>query len=249
MRAVNVIVKMRTKRARTEDTLVLNDDIEVRHCVDGNGLFSRRTLPVGWCFDEHPVCVESQPHSARRRLPHAHDVDELMEELCKPSYQREVRGDHRMSYMQRHLDMQGDGPGTLPRWARAIRMATHSYNLLAAQLQSNVATHAGGGGLILFPSLRFANHRCASAANTELCWVSEPDESTSSEGRSCRCGVGDYRLRALEAIPAGHEISFSYIGNTLVKPEDLTERQALLFRRWGFHCSCSLCLKQKVTGD
>ena len=70
-----------------------------------------------------------------------------------------------MSYLQRHLEMQGDGPDEMPQWALACGTSASQYNLLAAQLQSNVARHAEGGGFVLNPQLRLVNHACGDAAN------------------------------------------------------------------------------------
>ena len=100
-----------------------------------------------------------------------HDVDELMREILEGAaagtgrLRALVSGDWRMTHVQRHLDMQGDGPEEgLPEWAVRLGTPVADYNLLAAQLQSNVGRAApecgSGEGLCLNPITRLANHSC-----------------------------------------------------------------------------------------
>ena len=210
--------------------------LEVRACKNGNGVFATQPLASGWCWFYQPVCVPSSPTSIRRRLPLL--IDELMAEIANDEYLSHLLTDSpwRMSYVQRHLDQQGDGPDVMPRWARAIRMRPADYNVLAARLQSNVARHVDGEGLVLWPHLRMTNHACGDSANCEICRVPGSGESGSD--------LGSYALRAVRQITAGEEIVWSYHGDALSQREELDERRALLFHRWGFWCQCGHCRSQ-----
>ena len=237
------------KRPRADDNAAargeLPEELELRHRPGrGNGVFASRPLPVNWTWRDHPVCVAD---ASGRRLPEADNPDELMQELGEGAaagracYASLIDGPCRMSYVQRHLDMQDTGEEELPEWARALRWTPDKYNALAATLQSNIARHAEGGGLVLNPMLRLANHSCE--PNTDICWdpVTWPHE--------CACGLGHYILRARRPIRQGEEVTFSYIGTgALCSPFELEERRALLQRRWGFSCACGLCARQTARG-
>ena len=144
-----------------------------------------------------------------------------------------------MTYMQRHLDMQETDEHDLPAWARELDWTPERYNVLAATLQSNVARHAEGGGLILNPMIRLCNHSCE--PNTEICW--DP-----TDAQSCECGLGHYLLRVSRPIGKGEELTFSYIGEVLCEDTQAEDRGALLTRRWGFACLCGMCTRQLATG-
>ena len=149
-----------------------------------------------------------------------------------------IEGEWKMSHVQRHLDMQETTDDDLPEWARKLQWTPEKYNAVAATLQSNVARHAEGGGLILNPMVRLCNHSCR--PNAELCW--DP-----SDADACPCGLGHYVVRALRPIHAGEELTYSYIGTGMLSgAEDAHERWAVLSRRWGFDCTCGLCVEQRV---
>ena len=159
-----------------------------------------------------------------------------------------IDGEWKMTHLQRHLDMQDDDV-ELPAWAVQLGVSAAQYNLLAAQLQSNVArdaTSVGGEAICLNPRLRLANHSCI--ANVEL--ASCPDANPSEGGAAgCSCGLGNYALRAKRPIDAGEELCFSYIGDgQLASTAERDERREVLRRRWGFWCDCTLCMEQEPKG-
>ena len=146
-----------------KSSLALTSQLEARPTEwAGHGVFALADLPEGWMWKDHPVCVprragEAAAGVAERRLPRADDVDELMQELSERALAGDERcgrllvGEWAMTHMPRHLEAQGDGPDELPQWALDCGTPAASYNLLAAQLQSNVARHAEGGGFVLNP--------------------------------------------------------------------------------------------------
>uniref|UniRef100_A0A7S4B8N0 SET domain-containing protein n=1 Tax=Chrysotila carterae TaxID=13221 RepID=A0A7S4B8N0_CHRCT len=126
----------------------------------------------------------------------------------------------------------------LPDWSRELGLQVNQYNTLAAQLQSNVArVHDGDdSGLVLNPILRLCNHSCA--PNAQLAWTAAPSAE-------CPCGVGQFRLLALQDIGADEEIRYTYIGTPGIDaPLSADRRRALLQRRWGFWCGCSMCASE-----
>ena len=168
-------------------------------------MFALVDVPSGWLWKDRPVCVPrraGEEGTAERRLPRADDIDELMQELCERAQagdeasSRLLSGEWAMSYMQRHLEMQGDGPDEMPQWALACGTSASQYNLLAAQLQSNVARHAEGGGFVLNPQLRLVNHACGDAANAELAEIAYAEEIT-------------YAARTRRPISAGEQMTYS----------------------------------------
>lgn len=216
-------------------------ELEARRCVGGkrgHGIFARVDLDAGWMLMDHAICVPNQAGAPARRLPNFEVVDELMELLVTDdSYCDLVSGVWQMSHVPRHLDAQETSEADLPEWATRLQMPVARYNLLAAQLQSQIARDEHGTGLILLPSIRLANHACE--PTTELGYA--PDMDT-----SCPCGHGQYVLRALHDVRAGAELTFSYIGSQLLEATHLDERRELLQRRWGFHCECHLCTAQEA---
>lgn len=167
-----------TKRPRlgSQRSLALTSQLEARPTQwAGHGVFALADLPAGWMWKDHPVCVprragEEAAGVAERRLPRADDVDELMQELCERALAGDERcgrllsGDWAMTHMPRHLEAQGDGPDEMPQWALNCGTTAAGYNLLAAQLQSNVARHAEGGGFVLNPQARHAPAPAACSA-------------------------------------------------------------------------------------
>ena len=165
---------MSTKRPRlgSQRSLALTSQLEARPTQwAGHGVFALADLPAGWMWKDHPVCVprragEEAAGVAERRLPRADDVDELMQELCERALAGDERcgrllsGDWAMTHMPRHLEAQGDGPDEMPQWALDCGTTAAGYNLLAAQLQSNVARHAEGGGFVLNPQVAPAPAAC-----------------------------------------------------------------------------------------
>ena len=159
---------MPTKRRRlgSQRSLALTSQLEARPTQwAGHGVFALESLPAGWMWKDHPVCVprragEEAAGVAERRLPRADDVDELMQELSERALAGDERcgrllsGEWAMTHMPRHLEAQGDGPDEMPQWALDCGTPAAGYNLLAAQLQSNVARHAEGGGFVLNPQAR-----------------------------------------------------------------------------------------------
>ena len=166
--------RMSTKRPRlgSQRSLALTSQLEARPTQwAGHGVFALADLPAGWMWKDHPVCVprragEEAAGVAERRLPRADDVDELMQELCERALAGDERcgrllsGDWAMTHMPRHLEAQGDGPDEMPQWALDCGTTAAGYNLLAAQLQSNVARHAEGGGFVLNPQVAPAPAAC-----------------------------------------------------------------------------------------
>lgn len=222
-------------------------ELEARACAAGNGIFARTALEPAWCWDDLPVTVPDG--AGGRRLPHMANIDELMQEVIEraaagePRFAQLVAGPYAMSHVGRHLEAQGDPALVeLPEWALATRTPAAEYNLLAARLQSNIARHHDGEGLILNPLIRLANHACD--GNTDLAWV-PPEAAAAASAREPPCEAGHYVLRARRAVRAGEELTYSYIGNhVLLEQSDLAERRALLLRRWGFECRCALCRAQ-----
>ena len=228
-----------TKRPRlgSQRSLALTSQLEARPTEwAGNGIFALADLPAGWMWKDHPVCVprragEEAAGVAERRLPRADDVDELMQELSERALAGDERcgrllsGEWAMTHMPRHLEAQGDGPDEMPQWALDCGTPAAGYNLLAAQLQSNVARHAEGGGFVLNPQaramhmhmhthahmhtmhmhmpchacwqLRLVNHACGGAANTELAWVPPPVPPLRDAVDAAGAGAG------AEACPCG----------------------------------------------
>lgn len=195
------------KRARPPRSLALSaPELEARPAPEaGHGVFALVDVPSGWLWKDRPVCVPrraGEEGTAERRLPRADDIDELMQELCERAQagdeasSRLLSGEWAMSYMQRHLEMQGDGPDEMPQWALACGTSASQYNLLAAQLQSNVARHAEGGGFVLNPQLRLVNHACGDAANAELAEIAYAEEIT-------------YAARTRRPISAGEQMTYS----------------------------------------
>jgi hypothetical protein len=226
-------------------SLGLEDHVEVRSSSIGHGLYARVDLPAGWCLKDHPVCVPEHPDCAggdanARRLPSIHNVDELMREILEGAaagcerLAALVKGRWKLTHVPRHLEAQGDGPDEgLPEWAVRLGTSVATYNLLAAQLQSNVARDASGEGLCLQPKIRLANHSCA--GNMQLGYA--PDWPS-----ACPCGLGHYILQAMRPIRAGEELRYSYIGEgVLVEAGAREQRRAVLHRQWGFWCECSRC--------
>jgi hypothetical protein len=237
----------------------LCDALEARPCVDashGNGVFARKDIEAGtYHLRDHAVCVASTPEEvaagwAVRRLPAPDAIDELMHELSARANRGDaqaaalLRGQWAMSHVERHLALQGEGPEVMPSWAVACGVDAASYNLLASQLQSNLARHADGGGLILNPSIRLVNHACGSAASMELAWHPPGASAAWHTSDGCACAVGHYVLRARRHIAAGEEVTYSFVGDTLSLPSERLERRAILLRRWGFVCGCALCVQQ-----
>ena len=62
---------------------------------------------------------------------------------------------------------------------------------------TQVARDASGGGYLLFPRIRLANHSCE--PNTEVAHF--PNAFA-----CCACGLGHYVLRATRPIRAGEEV-------------------------------------------
>lgn len=220
----------------------------------GHGLFARKKLPAGWMFHDHPICIPCPSDAARRQLPTFDFIDELMQTIMETAatgnerFSDLIDGEWKMTHLQRHLDMQDDDV-ELPAWAVQLGVSAAQYNLLAAQLQSNVArdaTSVGGEAICLNPRLRLANHSCI--ANVEL--ASCPDANPSEGGAAgCSCGLGNYALRAKRPIDAGEELCFSYIGDgQLASTAERDERREVLHRRWGFWCNCTLCMEQEPKG-
>ena len=246
-----------SKKARTDVVQPISDGVEIRSSAKkGNGLFAQRNLAKGWIFQDHPVCVpcafEKSPTG--RQLPRLDCVDDLMQAIVEGAeagmqeFVDLLQGPYRMTYLARHLEMQ-DEAVELPDWATLLGVPAAKYNLLAAQLQSNVArgaTSEGGDGFILNPRIRLANHACD--GNVELAY--SPDSDPAAGGRpGCSCGLGNYLLRATRPIPEGTELCFSYIGDhVLAGAADRDERRELLHRRWGFWCECNRCVAQ-APGD
>eukprot|EP00933_Yihiella_yeosuensis_P000283 TRINITY_DN10043_c0_g1_i2.p1 TRINITY_DN10043_c0_g1~~TRINITY_DN10043_c0_g1_i2.p1 ORF type:complete len:335 (+),score=84.08 TRINITY_DN10043_c0_g1_i2:303-1307(+) len=232
-------------RMSDEEVLPVNDEkLEARATKDrGNGIFALCELPKGWCWLDHPVCVASS--NGKRRLPDPGNIDELMQELSEGAaggnepFKRMLRGKWRLAYVQRFFDIQDTTDEELPVWAKNLKMSAVEYNTLVAQLQSNVARHTSEGmdGIVLNPYITIANHECD--ANMELSWAPH-------EVNKCSCGLGHYVLCARRDIAAGEELCFSYLGTgVLTSQEDFYKRQAVLEKRWGFKCCCSLCEQQQ----
>lgn len=233
---------------RVDPAKVLSAALEVRCCPGGgrgNGVFARVALAAGWMWKDHPVCVPNVPRKgdAERRLPHIDDVDELMEELAsRERYGELLHGPWAMSHIVRHLDMQDTTEAELPDWATRRQMPLAEYNLLAAQLQTQVAREDGGDGLVLLPQIRLANHACD--ANTELAYAPE------LEPGCCACGLGHFVLRTVRTVAVGEELTWSYIGSSaLMTAAERNERRALLQRRWDFMCECALCRLQEPASE
>ena len=328
-----------TKRPRlgSQRSLALTSQLEARPTQwAGHGVFALADLPAGWMWKDHPVCVprragEEAAGVAERRLPRADDVDELMQELCERALAGDERcgrllsGDWAMTHMARHLEAQGDGPDEMPQWALDCGTTAAGYNLLAAQLQSNVARHAEGGGFVLNPQVhahapgacsapapaRDAHahaharaHAHAHAPNAHAhahahahavpCTLAAPARQPRLRQRgqhrarmgapSCGRGRGGGRgvpvragplrgartaadqcgrgaelllclsrhrtcaprrnLRRRTAHPPRARHPRADIGDELASASERAERQALLLRRWGFHCRCELCVAQ-----
>lgn len=243
------------------DVLELNDEVEARPLPGkGNALFARVALAAGWTLRDHPVCVAD---AASRRLPRLDNVDELMQTLAEEAaagnvqYGQLLSGCWRMSFLDRHLEMQDTTDAELPEWAVNLGWTANEYNVLAAQLQSNVARHHDGeqdqgarASVILLPRLHLCNHACGSAANVELGWEplgGPPAPVVGSGGGDCPCGVGHYVLIARRAIAEGEELCFSYIGShVLCERDDMEERRTVLKQRWGFDCQCPLCTEHQA---
>jgi hypothetical protein len=229
-----------------ESLLRISDAVEVGPSpTGGHGLYARVDLSAGWLFHDHPVCV-AEPGSGHRRLPI--DIDELMcavftgERRGDPRLADLVSGPFKMTHLARHYEMQ-DEDVELPEWAKRLALPAAAYNMLAAQLQTNIARDATGDGLILYPRIRLANHSCA--GNTEIC-LFEGANSALGGVPGCPCSVGNYVLRAKRLIRAGEELAYSYIGeHVLASSDELNERRALLERRWGFWCACPKCEEQE----
>ena len=216
-------------------------ELEARRCPGGergNGVFALVDLPPGWMFRDHPICIAASGEDKTRRLPAFEEVDDLMREIAtNAEYQEMMGGPWQMSHVQRHFDAQETTEDELPEWATQIGLALDEYNLLAAQLQTQVAREEQGGGLICLPKIRLVNHACD--ANTEIAYAPE------LEAGCCPCGLGHYVLRAIKHIRAGDEITFSYIGaSTLMEAEAAEQRRQLLQRRWDFRCECVRCVEQ-----
>ena len=230
-----------------ESLLQISDAVEVGPSpTGGHGLYARVDLSAGWLFHDHPVCV-AEPGSGYRRLPKADDIDELMCAVFTGERSGDARladlisGPFKMTHLTRHYEMQ-DEDVELPEWAKRLALSAAAYNMLAAQLQSNIARDATGDGLILYPRIRFANHSCA--GNTEIC-LFEGADSALGGVPGHQCSVGNYVLRAKRFIRAGEELTYSYIGeHVLASSDELNERRALLHRRWGFWCECPWCEAQ-----
>jgi hypothetical protein len=243
------------KRQREEpshhgERIRLSDAVEVGPSPKGgHGLFALRDLPAGWLYHDHPVCVAAGMGAASdRRLPKADDIDELMCAILTGARASDarlsdlVRGPFKMTHLARHFEMQDENV-ELPEWAQRCALPAVEYNMLAAQLQSNIARDATGDGLCLNPRIRFANHSCA--ANTEIGHFEGADAALGGVP-GCSCSVGNYVLRALRPLRAGEELTFSYIGeHVLASPEERDERRSVLHRRWGFWCECPRCEAQK----
>ena len=230
--------KAEEKSDASTTVYMLSAELEARSSPQkGNGIFARTDLPAGWMWQDHPVCVPSgKAEPPVRRLPGFDEVDELMEEVFK-SHQHLLRGPWRMSHVSRHLAAQETTEAELPYWATQSALGIKEYNLLAAMLQSQVCREEKGDSLVLLPRIRLANHACN--ANTELAYAPELDPER------CACGFGNYVLRTLRDVKCGEEVTFSYIGTSmLMGTEDCNERRQLLQRRWDFMCGCALCRAQ-----
>uniref|UniRef100_A0A7S4B9U3 SET domain-containing protein n=1 Tax=Chrysotila carterae TaxID=13221 RepID=A0A7S4B9U3_CHRCT len=292
------------KKSKSSRRWIINHHLESHETGPscGNGLFARKPLPAGWTFLEHPICVKQEPSAIgrERRLPAASDLDELMAEVSRRAltgslvHERLLHGPWAMSYVPEHYEMQDTVEAELPDWSRELGLQVNQYNTLAAQLQSNVArVHDGDdSGLVLNPILRLCNHSCA--PNAQLAWTAAPSAE-------CPCGVGQFRLLALQDIGAGvlinipftcdcsqqprivqklyqgvffevvnscprrcshraewlltlhrvcavladEEIRYTYIGTPGIDaPLSADRRRALLQRRWGFWCGCSMCASE-----
>ena len=160
----------------------------------GNGVFALKDIEANWCWRDHAVCIACE---GGRRLPSIHNVDELMEELVQGSrsgnhaYELLLRGRCKMSHIKRHLDIQDVNADTLPEWARKLDFTPDEYNMLVAQLQSNVARHHDGESYVLWPTIHLTNHDCDGNMEIGL----EQDDKA-----HCSCGIPDYLLRARRDI-------------------------------------------------
>eukprot|EP00928_Gymnodinium_smaydae_P071978 TRINITY_DN55434_c0_g1_i1.p1 TRINITY_DN55434_c0_g1~~TRINITY_DN55434_c0_g1_i1.p1 ORF type:complete len:291 (-),score=69.80 TRINITY_DN55434_c0_g1_i1:9-881(-) len=223
--------------------LLIGDELEARSAGSrGNGVFARCVLPVGFLWRDEAVSVsvddgdgredrgassDGAVAARRRRLPNVHNIDELMCEVSRRADLKSLReGPWKLSHLQRHLEMQDTTDEELPEWARSLALASADYNLLAAQLQSNVASD--GEGVVLCPLIHLANHAC----------------DGNSEFAPCPDGAGHFVLRVLRPVAPGEELTYSYLGDQLLGDQDVEERRAVLRRRWGFDCCCSLCERQ-----
>ena len=56
-------------------------------------------------------------------------------------------------------------------------------------------------------------------------------------------------LRRRTAHPPRALCARADIGDELAEASEYVERQALLLRRWGFHCHCELCVAQAGDDD
>lgn len=251
----------------------LSPDVEARCCPGGergNGVFARVGMPAGRMWKDHPICVPVAPPylrgyptprgaqgtalgadasgahgridaaAASRRLPDLTGLDELMEAVSSDSRFAELlHGDGRnpwaMSFVARHVEMQDTTEEELPEWAARLGVHAAAYNVLAGQIQSQVMREESGNGLVLLPHIRLTNHACD--PNTEIAYAPE------LEPQVCSCGLGHFVLRALRDIPAGEELTYSYVGG-LKGADQLDERRQRLRRRWGFDCQCALCRAQ-----
>eukprot|EP00967_Tisochrysis_lutea_P107906 scaffold166833_cov34-Tisochrysis_lutea.AAC.1 len=245
--------------------LFVNEWVEARPSKCGsNGLFARKLIQAGTiCCRDHPVCLSSREGDIARQLPQLDNLDGLMQALVENAAQgddwckRALKGEWQMTYVQRHLDVQETTDDDLPVWCKKVRMAPEEYNLLAAQLQSNVAGHVmehGNQGLILNPRIRLCNHDCD--PNTHLAWrehmgsnIHAATNHVGEESKTkCTCGAGDYLLIAQRDIAADEEITFSYMGDQMRAADDVERRQEVIERRWGFRCKCDFCEDQlKIT--
>ena len=172
-------------------------ELEARRCPGGERerRFALVDLPPGWMFRDHPICIAASGEDKTRRLPAFEEVDDLMREIAtNAKYQEMMGGPWQMSHVQRHFDAQETTEDELPEWATRIGLALDEYNLLAAQLQTQVAREEQGGGLICLPKIRLVNHACD--ANTEIAYAPE------LEAGRCPCGLGHYVLLD-QAHPGG----------------------------------------------
>ena len=308
------------KRQKLDPDGCARNSTEVRaSATGGHGLFAASDIGAGSMVHDHPICVPCRG-TPSRQLPRAECIDDLMQEVAEGAaagnsrFEELMRGPKKLTHVPAHFEMQ-DEAVELPQWALDIGLPACAYNMLAAQLQSNIARDATGDALCLNPLLRFANHACD--PNTEIGY--HPDADSALGGVSaCKCGVGCYVLRAKRRIVANEELCFNCapiapprlslshththlththththtpsrsvtfvlsqapdlflepsaglarplnslfpVSHTRSRPllpslsdigehvlagaEEREQRRALLHRRWGFWCECTLCVRQ-----
>ena len=222
-----------------QETIHLSHHLKATKTNKGSALVAKAAFQNNQCvLAEHPLCLG-------HRLPSIHNLDELMQQIVTKASRGDahcalmIKGAWAMSHVHKHWEQQQTTCEDLPTWAKSLNFQPEEYNLLAARLQSNVVRHddVNNSGLVLNPLIRLANHACD--PNTDLAWA--PDVQT-----NCACGAGQFMLVARRDIEVGEEITYSYIGPAELYPVT-ADRRALLLRRWGFECDCSLCRRSIVS--